>query len=150
LTLKELSQLYHLSKEIEMDEQRLQELKARAESPFATRIDGMPKSCDNESKLERNVATLVDLEALIHAKQEQCICERNRLEQFIADITDSLTRQIFTLRFVEGLDWEDVAEGLNGRFSAGYVKNICYKYLKKCKKRQKVTKDVKRCHCPVL
>ena len=41
MTLKELSQLYYLNREIEMDQRRLRELEARA-LPGAQVITGMP------------------------------------------------------------------------------------------------------------
>ena len=135
MTLKELSQLFHLNREIEMDQRRLDELRAKAESPSAGPLSDMPKSPNVENKLERYVAEIVDLVVIIEAKQRQCIHERNRLERYISDIDDSLTRQIFTLRFVEGLDWEDVAERLSDRFSGKYVSNICYQYLKNDEKK---------------
>ena len=129
LTLKELSQLYHLNREIEIDRQQLEELRARAESTSAP-LSHTPRSRNTESKLERHVADIVDLQAIISAKQQQCIQERNRLEQFIIGIGDSLTRQIFTLRFINGLDWEDVAAHISNQYGGKYVSNICYRYMR--------------------
>ena len=129
MTLKELSQLYYLNREIELDQRRLEELRAKAESPTGG-LSGMPRSPRIESQLERYVADMVDLEVIIHAKRQQCIHERNRLERYINDIDDSLTRMIFTLRFVNGLPWMQVAEHLGLEATDAYVRNICYKYLK--------------------
>ena len=134
MTLKELSQLYYLNREIEMDEQRLAELRAKAESIASPQISDMPKAPSPENKMERYIAEIVDLAAIILSKQQRCIHERNRLERFITDISDSLTRQIFSLRFVEGMDWGEVAAELDGkrkRMTGKYVSNICYQYLKK-------------------
>ena len=138
MTLKELSQLYYLNREIEMDQQRLAELRTKAESPASPLLTGMPKAPNPENKMERCIAEIVDLAAIISTKQQRCIHERNRLERFISDIGDSLTRQIFTLRFVDGLDWGEVADELDSkrkrkhkRFTGKYVSNVCYQYLKK-------------------
>ena len=129
MTLKELSQLYYLNREIEMDQRRIDELRAKAESVSPPL--GMPHNQNRESKIERYVADIVDLTAIIAAKQQQCIHERNRLERYIAEIEDSLTRQIFTYRFVNGLGWEDVASNINEKLTGKYVSNICYSQLKK-------------------
>ena len=43
MTLKELSQLYYLNREIEMDKKRLLELEARAVS-CSSDLSGMPRS----------------------------------------------------------------------------------------------------------
>lgn len=129
MTLKELSQLYYLNREIEMDQQRLEELRAKASAPGSHSYDGMPKSPGYENRLERYIAEIVDLEAIISVKITQCIHERNRLERYIADIPDSLTRQIFALRFINGLTWAQVARSIGGNTEQS-VKMICYRYIK--------------------
>ena len=45
MTLKELSQLYYLNREIERDQRRLEELKLQSRSISATEITGMPRGC---------------------------------------------------------------------------------------------------------
>lgn len=130
MTLKELSQLYYLDREIELDRERLAELRADLMNPKIPSYDGMPKNPNPENALERCVAEIVDLEDVIRAKIEQRIYERARLERYISDIPDSLTRQIFTLRFVEGLTWEDVAAKAGGNNTAKNCSNICYRYIR--------------------
>jgi hypothetical protein len=129
MTLKELSQLYYLNREIELDQQRLEELRAKAESPSAPKLDGMPHNPTVESRLERYIAEIVDLSAIITAKQVRCIHERNRLERYINDIDDSRTRMIFALRFVNGLSWVQVAAHIGGGNTDKSVSKACYRYL---------------------
>lgn len=129
MTLKELSQLYYLDKEIELDRERLAELRANLLCPRSPNYDGMPYSPNPEPALERCIAEITDLEAIIQAKIEQRIYEHSRLERYISDIPDSLTRQIFTLRFIEGLTWEDVADKIGS--SSYSVKHICYRFIAK-------------------
>lgn len=126
MTLKELSQLYYLDREIELDRERLADLLC----PRSPDYDGMPRNPNPENALERCVAEIVDLEDVIRAKIEQRIYERARLERYISDIPDSLTRQIFTLRFVEGLTWEQVAARTGGNNTAKNCSNICYRYIR--------------------
>ena len=134
MTLKELSQLYYLNREIEADKARLEELKAELSSPSGSKITGMPKGSSGENKLERYIAEIVDLEAIISAKITQCLHERNRLERYIADIPDSLTRQIFTLRFINGLSWDACAAHLGWANTWKNLSNICYRYIDKSNK----------------
>ena len=54
----------------------------------------MPHMSGYGDALARSVADIVDLKAIIAAKQQQCIYERNRLERYIDEIPDSVTRQI--------------------------------------------------------
>lgn len=131
MTLKELSQLYYLNREIERDTERLEALRARASAPGSPSYDGMPKSPSFENRLEHYIAEIVDLEAIIGAKITQCLHERNRLERYIAEIPDSLTRQIFQLRFINGMTWLQIAYSVGGNNTEASVKMTCYRYIKK-------------------
>lgn len=129
MTLKELSQLYYLNREIERDQQRLEELRARASAPGAPNYDGMPKSPSFENRLDRYIAEIVDLEAIIRAKITQCLHERARLERYIAEIPDSLTRQIFQLRFINGLTWTQIAFSVGGGNTEEGVRKRVYRHI---------------------
>lgn len=130
MTVKELSQLYYLNREIEADQQRLDELEVMVSSPKSPNYDGMPHAPGYSDSLSRVVAEIVDTKAIIAAKQLQCIHERNRLERYISNIPDSLTRQIFALRFINGLTWYQVAMHIGGN-TEDSVKKVCYRYLNK-------------------
>ncbi len=107
MTLQELSQLYYLKREIAQDRERLRRLEP----------DG-----DSAAVLFR----------LIGQKRQRLIRERVRLEEFIQGIEDSATRQIFSLRFGEGLSWLQVALRVGGGNTEDGVKKACYRYLRKC------------------
>lgn len=130
MTLKELSQLYYLNREIERDTERLEALRSRARTPGSPNYDGMPKSPNFENRLERYIAEIADLEAIISTKVTQCLRERSRLERYISDIPDSLTRQIFTLRFINGLTWVQIAMCVGGGNTDESVRKRVYRYLK--------------------
>lgn len=130
MTLKDLSQLYYLNREIAMDKRRLQELEAKAQ-PGAQVLTGMPRAPGMSDVVGDCAAEIADLQGIIEAKHQQCLYERNRLERYIAGIDDSLLRQIFTYRFVNGLPWEQVAACVGGSNSAGSVRMMCYRYLGK-------------------
>lgn len=129
MTVNELSQLYYLNREIEGDQKRLAELEAIAKAPSAAKLTGMPRSPGVGDPTGKYAAEIVDLQAIISAKQIQCIHERARLERYIADIPDSETRWIFTLRFINGLPWAQVAASLGEGNTPDRVKKVCYRYL---------------------
>ncbi len=138
MSVKELSQLYYLNREIERDMERLEELKAKSAGVQSPQITGMPHGSGfGGSQLERCMAEIVDLEAIILAKQMQCLHERARLERYISRIEDSETRLIFTLRFVDGLPWEQVARCLGEGHTADRAKKVCYRYLGRIGTRKK-------------
>lgn len=130
MTLKELSQLYYLNREIEMDQRRLRELEARA-LPGAQVITGMPHGTGVADIVGRYAAEIADLRGIIEARHQQCLYERSRLERYIADIDDSLLRQIFTYRFVNGLPWLQVAACIGGNNTADSVRVACNRYIEK-------------------
>ena len=131
MTLRELSQLYYLNREIERAKRELERLKWKSVSPRTQRMTGMPHGSGHENIMEMHIAAIADLERIIRAKMKQCIYERNRLERYIADIPDSLTRQIFALRFINGMSWVQVAMHVGGSNTEDSVKKTCYRYLEK-------------------
>lgn len=129
MTIKELSQLYYLNREIEADKRRLAELELKA-LPGSPNMDGMPHATGVSDSVARYAIEIADLKGIIEAKHQQCLYERNRLERYIAGIPDSLTRQIFTYRFVNGLPWLQVAACIGGNNTEDSVKKTCYRYVK--------------------
>lgn len=157
MTKKELSQLYWLNREIEADKERLAELDREIEkdemqldsleqsvsSPSSPRYDGMPKSPSKGCGLENAVIKIVELKNIIerkkllrcdcakaiHAKLILCLTERNKLENYIKDLPDSLLRMAFTLRFINGLTWAQVSEHIGAKTTEESVKKMCYRYL---------------------
>lgn len=137
MTLKELSQLYYLNREIERDKNRLEVLRAKVSAPSSPNYDDMPKSPGFENRLERYIAEIVDLEEIAHTKMARCLNEHIRLERYIAEIPDSLTRQIFQLRFISGLTWVQIALKVGGGNTEEGVRKRVYRYIKqesKCDK----------------
>lgn len=128
MTLKELSQLYYLNREIERDKCRLAELKAKAYAASHPNLLGTGGSGAPGDRVGFYASEIAEIENIISEKLRRCFAERIRLERYIADIPDSLTRQIFTLRFVGGLSWVQVAQHIGG-ITIDSAKKICYRYL---------------------
>ena len=130
MTIKELSQLYHLKNEIALNGRHLEELEVKR-GISGLNMDGMPHARGAaESQVERLAAEIVDLKAIIHAEQIQCIHEQARLERFIAGIQDSETRTIFKLRFVDGMSWKEVAREAGAGNTPERVRQLCSRFLR--------------------
>lgn len=56
---------------------------------------------------------------------------RNKVEEFIAGIDDSRMRRIISLRFTDGLSWNEVADCIGGGNTAGSVKMAFQRFMKK-------------------
>lgn len=112
MTVKELSQLHHLQREIEMNNARF------------LSID--PNNCTE---------AVAKLRGTLEESLKHRVTEHERLFNYIEAIPDSLTRTIFTLRFVAGLDERQTAEYLGGKYSAATVQQRVKRYLKKANAR---------------
>ena len=129
MTLRELSQLYYLEKEIDENQRHLEKL--RQKGVGSPEISGMPHgSGSTTGPTERLAVELTDLEAIISAQRIQAIHEEARLRRFIADIPWSRTRLIFTYRFIDMLSWSGVASAMGPPNTAESVRKLCYRYLK--------------------
>lgn len=126
MTLKELSQVYYLRKEIDRLEAKINALSS---GPGGSQITGMP---GRGSKVSDPVADTIErkskYEDLLRSAHKRYSAELDKLEQYIQSIEDSRTRQVFELRFEQLMSWQKVAEHL--RTSEYSVKHTCYRYLK--------------------
>ena len=129
MTIYELSQLYRLKSEIEDNEQRLRQLEARL-GPSSPDLSGMPRGGGGESSTERLALELADLRAIILTQQIQLIHEQSRLERYINTIPDSLTRNVFRQRFVNGLSWMQVATRVGHGYTPDAARMLCKRYVR--------------------
>lgn len=132
---EQLKQLKYLKVEIEVIKKQIEELDyttvtdsvkgSNAYFPYVARnfkIEGLDEEGYNykfkrlRNKLNRKIDELMDL-----------VEETN---EFIDSIEDSLTRQIITLRYVNGLEWAQVAESIGGNNTADSVRKVAERFLK--------------------
>lgn len=128
VTIRELSQLRDLRREIRLDTERLARLDA-ALYPSARLMREMGYAAE----MDRMSA---EIRAIIAAKQERCIRERIRLEQYIASVDDSLVRMAMTLRFLDGMHWRAVAMRIGGGNTEDSIRKMVYRYLARKEKEQ--------------
>ena len=133
MTLKELSQFHYLKQEIRRDEERLRELEAIA-TDTAVKLSGIPFG-EGVSDKTAIACQIADLRKELQEKMKEALTEHNRILRYVRAIDDSLTRQIFWLRFLDGLSWVQVAQRVGGNNTESSVKMTCYRYLKTHKSR---------------
>lgn len=129
MTVKDMSQLYYLNREIEHLQRQLEELECLAEGTTQV-ITGMPHGSGTSDKVGRYAVRIADLRSMIDNRKARCWDELHRLNAYIDGVEDSLTRQILTLRYVNGLSWQQVADSVGGANTEGAVKQSAYRYLK--------------------
>lgn len=131
MTIRELSQLYWLKREIQEEQWRLDELMSKATSTVSTNSGDAGRPSGHSDKVGRYASAIADLQSTIGRRLDECVEERRRLEAYIASIDDSLLRQIFTLRFVDGLTWGKVARRIGGGNTSDSVRKQVYRYISK-------------------
>ena len=129
MTLKELSEVYYIDKEIKKDKAQLKELEERSTSTSQT-YSHTPSAHSADSKVERYATAIADLQETIRLNEIRLTETRAKITRWINAISDSQTRLIFKLRFLWLLGWDDVAEEIGGGNTSDSVKKRCYRYLK--------------------
>lgn len=131
MTLDELDQLFWLRKEVERLDRRIKAIESQAYNPSSQVLTGMPaEPHTNASRVEKYAVELTDLRDVLTKRRAECRELVVRIERFISSIPDSLTRLAFSYRYVDGLEWNGVADALGGNSEAS-VKMMCYRYLDK-------------------
>lgn len=129
MTLKELSQLYYLNKEIAQDKQKLLQFEEIATNT-AAKITGLPHVGGISDKTAI-AAEIADLKTSIEARIQLSMVEYNRLNRYIQSVDDSLIRQIISLRFVDGLKWQQVAVSIGGNNNEDSLRMLLNRFLRK-------------------
>jgi hypothetical protein len=123
VTLRELSQLRNLQREIRLDTDRL------------NRLD---MTLYPSVRLNQERAALApyaaEIREVIRDKRTRCLRERLRLERYIASVDDSLVRMAMTLRFLDGMHWQAVAMRIGGGNTEDSVKKMVYRYIRRHEK----------------
>lgn len=90
------------------------------------KIEGFPypEYSRKKSLLYVRKATLVNLELELTETL-------NQVEEFIAGVEDSRIRRIITLRFIENLSWNKVADRIGGGNTEDSVKKMFYRFMEK-------------------
>ncbi len=129
LIKKELSQLYYLNREIEQLQARLTELESLATSCTAN-ITGMPRANGISDKIGKYASEIADLKSLLDLNLKKCFYELNRLNRYIQSVDDSEMRMILSLRYVNGLCWEQVAASISVYASGDSVRKAHDRFLR--------------------
>ena len=130
MTLKNLSKLYYLKRQIALDKARLAELEAKLQ-PGGAGLDGLPRSSSVRDSTGELVPRIVDLKNRIEMRLRKYEEEEIVIEKYIDSIDDYCIRLILFYRFVELKTWNSVAMSIGGGNTEDSVKKACYRFLRK-------------------
>lgn len=128
MTKHELSQLYHLKREIADEQEKLMQLEAAATSTAST-ISGVSYSgtISNKTGLAADIA---DSRNILIAKQCVAAIEYNRIMRYITGVKESFIRRILEARYIDGLSWQGVADKIGGNNTADSVRMAVNRFLR--------------------
>lgn len=146
MTLKELNNLRYIDGEIKMLEDRIAELRTKAErtTPSVTTYTqtnlntGKKETCvlpnmggagSGRSRVEDGVEAIDEAERQLQEILTKRKHEKQKLIQYIDTIPDSQTRQMFTYRFVDTLTWGQVAKKIGGKNTSDGVRKKVMRFL---------------------
>ncbi|MEG0751381.1 MAG: hypothetical protein RR998_09465 [Oscillospiraceae bacterium] len=139
ITVRELSQLRYLKREIALDRRRLIALKSYA-SYGKQRQESVQGGVGVSDRTGTCGCEIAYLSEMISQNIRRAICELLRLQSVINDIGDSETRQIFFERYVRGKSWLAVSFelGLSGEHVPRRIHNS---YLREVNKGERTKKE---------
>lgn len=89
------------------------------------KIEGFPYP-----KYSRKKTLLYARKATLERLEMELFETLNKVEEFIANIDDSHMRRIISLRFIDCLSWNEVADCIGGGNTAYGVKKAFYRFMK--------------------
>lgn len=126
MTIEELSQLLPLRSEIKYYEQRLQKLRTAMERPKTDLADLLT----NEDMLVY-CGKAKEFETLFTQTLKRGKEELQRLEDYVASVSDPFIRQLIELRFIRGLSWRQCAFYSGAALTEKNAQQLCRRYMKK-------------------
>lgn len=127
MTKEQLCQLGWLKTEIEDLSYRIRRIE-NALAGKTLRIDGMSWLGNSRHFSEELAPQLCDLKEKLEEKKRIAVAEYMKIQAFIADIEESYIRLIFTMRYLDGLSWHQVAWRIGGN-TADSVRMMHNRYL---------------------
>lgn len=130
MTARELNKLKDLPGLIARGERRIEELEAKLQ-PGGTSMDGMPHGTSRKNMIEELVPVIADLREQVRKYE----AEQKALEEYIHSVEDYHIRSILLHRFVDDLEWNEVAALVGGGNTEDSVRKACDRFLRKTEKK---------------
>lgn len=141
MSTKELLKQYNdLQKEIKELEQRIERVKNKSIQVVSDTVKGSPYFPYNERVFkvtgieeDKKEQQLEKLNRILWKRKAKCEEFKLQIEEFINTIPDSRTRRVFSLRYIDGLNWLQIARRIE-RYDESYPRKIVHdKYLENLK-----------------
>ena len=131
MTIEDLNQLQYLQKFIDHERDRLEAMRESldAKSPV---ISDMPKTPGASDMIGDTIPNIIDEATRIEESLAKYTEMQERLLTFIHQVPNLRIKMLMTLRFVDGLTWDEVADYAdngNGKCTADNVRMAVNNYI---------------------
>lgn len=136
-----LKQYSDLQKEIKELELRIERVKNKPVQVVSDSVKGSARFFPYEPRTfvitgleaDKKEQHLEKLNSLLYKRRAKCRELALEIEEFINTIPDSRTRRVFSLRYIDGLNWLQIARKIE-RYDESYPRKVIHdKYLDKLK-----------------
>jgi len=80
-------------------------------------------------KIAKYAVEIADLKGILDLNLKRCFYELNRLNRYIQSIDDAQMRMILSLRYINGLGWEQVAASISSCISGESIRKAHERFL---------------------
>lgn len=112
ITKEELKEHIRLKQEIADLKENIEKLRLQAQSISATRITGASAGSGSPDKIADNLARVDKLIQHYQQKVERLLIQQKKIEEAIESLPAN-ERILMRYRYIDGLDWIDVAANMN-------------------------------------
>lgn len=132
MTQKELQQLSTINNEIKRDIERLRELESML-SGHTSVISGLPYVSMLKDNVSFYLSVIDELKQQIMQRVLESVEQYAKLNAFVNSIQDPLIRQIVLYKFVDNLQWSQIAARIGGNNSEEGLRSALTRYLARTK-----------------
>ena len=128
MTLDNLKRPRYLQIEIQHCEEKIAELRTLSEKTTQT-VSDMPHASGTSDKVGTLACIIADYRSFLENVIAKRLKERHNIHKLFQGIPDPQTRDIFILRYIDCLEWQDIAAKIGGGNTAGSVIMRARRYL---------------------
>ena len=99
-------------RDFENENERYIRLYQAAHSPKSPSFEAMPMGTPAKDRMSNQVAELVEMEKELKNEMEVIIEEKNQLQRLIKKLKKADERAVIRMKYLEGMDWADIAAAL--------------------------------------
>ena len=130
---KRIPRLEERLREIENGETVIDKVRGGSGGMQSFVIEGIPTKEYSDKKTELSIKRMLlkERKDMLEILELELLRQTNDVERYIRSVKDSQIRRIISLRVIESLSWNEVADEMSGGNTEDSVKKAFYRYVEK-------------------